>query len=82
MPVRPDILLILSHHLSPTGDGGTDAHANKAQRRFRKDSLRDTKRQGDNDRREGIRQQVAHNNRQIPRASSPRRFTELALFER
>ena len=58
-----------SHHLAPTRGRRTDAHANKAQRRFRKDGLRDAKRQGDDDRREGIGEQMAHNNRQMPRAS-------------
>src|SRR4029450_5840951 len=82
MPVRPDKLLILPYHLSPTRGRGTDAHTNETQCRFRKDGFRDTKRQGDDDRREGIGQQMTYDNRQIPRASSPRRLTELALFER
>ena len=65
MPVRPDILLIFSHHLPPTRGRGTNAYPNEAQRRFCKNRLRDAKGERDDDRREGIRQQMADNNRQI-----------------
>ena len=59
MPVGPDVLLALTHHLTPRGRGRVDPDADEGQRRLGEDRLRDAERDRDHDRRERVGQDVA-----------------------
>src|SRR5439155_3470462 len=81
VPVRTQVLLILSHHLSPGRGRGVDPHSDEGQRRLREDGLGNAEGDRHHDGREGARQHMLRDGPEEARAQGARALDELLLLD-